>query len=178
MALVNERALIMNKRYILLASLIILLSFAIMTAVFYFGREANTIRPLVQISTTEKYTVATQLEQFVKIAVPAVENFDTQVISESANNRSSRLSAYFSGDSQVYNYKLQNLNSDTTKTTTKTTSIESSESEGSNQRLIVNVQTTLHLKSDKTTTKTQSYWVKVAKLQDGTLIASDIGVAQ
>ncbi|MEI7918225.1 MAG: hypothetical protein WCH58_02475 [Candidatus Saccharibacteria bacterium] len=168
----------MNRKYILLVIAIILSSFAILTTVFYFGREVNTISPLVQISTTTNYTVTTQLEQLAKIAVPAVENFDTQDINESTNNRNSRLSMYFSGDSQVYNYKLQNLNSNTIKTTTKTISVVSSESESTSQRLVVNIQTTLYSNSSKTTTKTQSYWVKMARLQDGTLIANDIGVTQ
>jgi hypothetical protein len=97
----------MNRKYILLVIAIILSSFAILTTVFYFGREVNTVSSLVQISTTTNYTVTTQLEQLAKIAVPAVENFDTQDINESTNNRNSRLSMYFSGDSQVYNYKLK-----------------------------------------------------------------------
>ena len=168
----------MNKRYILLAIAIAISSFATLTVVFYFGREANTISPLVKISTTTNYAVTAQLEQFAKIALPAVENFDTQDSNESTNNRNSRLSMYFSGDSQVNDYKLQNLTSGTIKTTTKTTSVEQSESEGINQRLVVNVQTTLYLNGNKTTTKTQSYWVKISKLPDGTLIASDIGVVQ
>ena len=168
----------MSKKYTSSSAIIIVSSFAILTATFYFGREMNTISPINQIATTSNYSFAKQFEQFAKIAVPAVENFDTQDINESVNNRNNRLSIYFSGDSPAYNYKLQNITSDITKTTSKITSVASSESEGLSQSLAINVQTTMYSKDNKTTTKTQYYWVKLIKLQDGSLVVSDIGVTQ
>ena len=178
MALVNKRTLIMSKKYISSAVIIIISLFVILTAAFYFGREMNKISPVNQIATNSNYSVAKQLEQFAKIAGPAVENFDTQDINESVNNRNNRLSIYFSGDSPVYSYKLQNITSTVTKTTSKAMSVESSESEGSSQNLTVSVETRIYSTDNKSTTRTQSYWVKLIKLQDGSLVVSDIGVNQ
>jgi len=172
MALVNERTLIMNKN-IKVISIATITIITLMSFVgFYLAANSSLINPIV---TNNDYFVPTSLKKVAQVAVPAVEAFDTQNSDESAEARNSRLSLYFSGNSPVYKYKQDNLTSDITKTSSKVTSVESLDSEGNSLNLTVNIDTTSYTKNKQPSTK-RSYWVKLIKLQDGSLIAYDLGV--
>lgn len=176
MALVNEWALIMNKNI----KIISITAIATITLISFFGfysaANSSSINPIDTTPVTNNdYFVSTSLKKVAQVAVPAVEAFDTQNSGESTEARNNRLSLYFSGNSPVYNYKLDNLTSGTTKTTSKTIYVESLDSEGSGLNLTVNLKTTSYI-NDKQTNLQRSYWVKLIKLQDGSLIVYDLGV--
>jgi hypothetical protein len=166
----------MNKNKSLIIIVITLTIAATSFVGFYSINNSKSISSLgTSTNSDSSYAVPSGLKEAAKAAVPAVVNFDTQNTSESTDSRDNRLSLYFSGSSPVYNYDQNNLTSGTTKTTSVATSVESTESEGSNLNIIVNVKTTF-LANNQETTIQRAYWVKLLKLQDGSLIAYDLGV--
>ncbi|MEI6850922.1 MAG: hypothetical protein WCK26_03070 [Candidatus Saccharibacteria bacterium] len=108
----------MKKTYIIIAISVAILFFG---GIAYFVSQSNNSDK--SSITPDHYYVEKNMEQFAKTTKPAVENFVSQDSSESAKARKTRLKKYFTDDSVVYDYGLNNISPSINKTIAKLTSV-------------------------------------------------------
>ena len=113
--------------------------------IFYLVNNSNNGSDKSTL-TEGQYYVQKGIENFAKIAKPAVENFLNQDKSESVDSRSARLKKYFTSDSPVYGYGLANLAPSYHKTTAKLTSVVVCEGD---EGVCLKVMVTLSIFSDE-----------------------------
>ena len=108
----------MKKIYIITLSAIAM--FVILGGVVYAFNLNNEDKSTI---TSDHYYVAKGMEKVAESVKPAIESFVNQDKSESAASRNRRLSNYFTKDSKVYTYSLNNLSPNIDKTQSKLTSV-------------------------------------------------------
>ena len=111
----------MSKRNIIIITLSIFILIVIIVAAVIVNLN-NLDKSSI---TSDHYYVEKGLEKVAKVTKPAIESFATQDSTETAEARNTRLSQYFTKDSNVYSYSLNNLSPNTTKSKAKLTSVVS-----------------------------------------------------
>ena len=161
----------MNKKIIIPVVLLILTVITVAAGVNYFITQSNTKKTVYA-----GYYVEKGLDKFAKTTASAIENYLNQSSFESTDARNKRLSAFFTSDSQVYSYGLQNINQDILKTTAKVNSITSCEGEDGEICITAAADVTNYSKTD-ITTESQTYWISFIKNSKGEYSkANDIGM--
>lgn len=168
----------MDKKNILFSLLSATIILAVVVGVCYSTiNKSDAISPITGSISTDCIgcSIEKGSEKYVSAIKPAVESFLNQNSDESASDRNKRLSLYFAGDSPVYDYSQENISSSVNKSSAEIVSIKSSPSESEHINFIVKVKVALY-SGDKTSTKTQDYWISLSRIYDESLIAQDIGV--
>jgi hypothetical protein len=117
--------------------------------------------------TPDHYYVDKGLETLAKFAKPAVENFAIQNKSESTASRNGRLRKYFTNDSQVYGYSLDNLDPFIDKTSAKMTSVTHYSGEDADTVILVMVWAQFYSKNQLVFSDNQTYIVSFDKDSKG-----------
>jgi len=122
-----------------------------------------------------KYYVEKGIEQYVPLVKNSIESINKQDSSESNVARVGRLSKYFSSDSPVYEYTLDNIDSIYSKSETNITSIINCPDQD-DEYLCLSVMANLTHKSTKDQYSEQvSYWITIKKDSDNKYRAYDTG---
>lgn len=164
----------MKKKIFIILPILILL---IIGAVFFVNQfETKKQDASIDKSAQSDYYIEEGAESMAKIAIPAVETYANQDITEPTKSRNNRLKAHFATDSPVFNREVEIRSTNSaTKTTAKVISVIFSEGEGDYPNLIVEASLTNYFGENSSTTL-QKYWITIKKDSDGAFIANDIGM--
>lgn len=169
------------KNRILLTSVFVLIILVVGGIILYINLSQTSSDSSAGISnskdTINGVYVERGVEKLAQLAKPAVENYVNQNTSESTKSRNDRLAKYFSSDSPVYSYAPDTVNNTIDRTTATVTSITSWAMEGDGKMLIAETNTTYFYKGGSTSIQ-QTYWIILAKDNNGSLKPYDIGIKQ
>jgi len=161
--------------------LIISLVIVVSAGVFVVGYIASSSKDSLSDSSLyeNKYYVEKGLEKYATLVINSVENFNKQDSSESVALRNKRLGNYFTGDSPVYGYSLDNLDSTYNKSEATVTSITNCPDNQDAVNVCFSAMINLVHKSNSDQSSEQvRYWVAVKKDENGQYKTYDLGIWQ
>ena len=148
--------------------------------IFYFINQNQNISILPNSIEDKSYSY--NIEQGLDDIAPqiknTVENYLYQDESESISNRNGRLSQYFSGNSPVYKYDLEILDTNYDKSIATISKIKSSNSEGEYAGFYVDVNIAYYKGNTKMTNKSKTYALTMSNLDNNQLVSYDIKVEE
>lgn len=168
------RGIKMKKKILYLISCLILLT------IFYFINQSRNILTLPDNIEDKNYSYKTE-SNLISISPQikkTVENFLYQDKSESELSRRGRLSQYFSGNSPVYKYDLEIIDTNFDKSLATINKIGSSSSEGEYFSYYVDVNIVYYKNNNVVSNKDKTYIFTMSKLDNDKLVGYDIRVEE